>query len=127
MRHPRSLYMTDAIVALEGAQNPAAFGNYPRLLQYARDFKLQSLEETVHKMTGAPAQRFGLADRGTLRKGCAADITVFDWNAVRDNNTVAKTDQTPTGIERVFINGVPVHGPQPLPGQPPAGRVGRVL
>lgn len=103
--HPLSLFQTDATVATQGTQNPACFGNFPRILQYARDFNLLSLEQVVHKMTGAAAERFKMSDRGLLKKGMAADITVFNWDSVRDNNTDTKTDQTPTGIETVFING----------------------
>ena len=107
MQHPASLFQTDTGVALTGVQNPAAFGNYPRFLQYARDFRLLGLEEVIHKMTGAAADRFHIDDRGRLQRNLAADITVFDWNEVKDNNTTEKTDQTPTGIEHVFINGQP--------------------
>jgi N-acyl-D-amino-acid deacylase len=112
MQHPASLFQTDTEVARTGVQNPAAFGNFPRFLQYARDFGLLGLEEVVHKMTGAAAERFRIAGRGLLRKGFAADITVFDWMKVRDNTTTEKTDEAPTGIEHVFINGQPalVHG-----------------
>jgi N-acyl-D-amino-acid deacylase len=105
MRHPASLFMTDAIVAPEGVQNPAAFGNFPRFLQYARDYSLISLEEAVHKMTGASAERFEIEGRGILKDGYAADITVFDWKNVRDNNTEKTTNARPDGIEMVFING----------------------
>ena len=56
-------------------------------------------------MTGATAERFGVTDRGFLRKGAPADVTVFDWNTVKDNNTVSETSNAPTGIEYVFING----------------------
>jgi N-acyl-D-amino-acid deacylase len=107
MQHPASLFQTDATVGRTGAQNPAAFGNFPRLLQYARDFRLLSLEEVVHKMTGAAAERFSIMHRGVLRKGYAADVTVFDWDNVRDNNTTESTSEAPTGIEYVFINGQP--------------------
>jgi len=107
MRHPASLFQTDTEVALAGVQNPAAYGNFPRLLQYSRDFQLLSLEEVIHKMTGAAAERFFIKDRGLLRKNFAADITVFDWNNVKDNNTPEKTSEAPTGIEHVFINGQP--------------------
>ena len=107
MQHPASLFQTDTEVARSGLQNPAAFGNFPLFLQYARDFGLLSLEEVIHKMTGAAAERFSIKDRGVLRKNFAADITVFDWNNVKDNNTTEKTDETPTGIEHVFINGQP--------------------
>ena len=105
MRHPASLFMTDAIVAPEGVQNPAAFGNFPRFLQYARDYSLISLEEAVHKMTGASAERFQIKGRGLLENGRAADITVFDWKNVKDNNTEKRTNARPDGIEMVFING----------------------
>jgi N-acyl-D-amino-acid deacylase len=57
-------------------------------------------------MTGANAERFGLADRGVLRKGKAADITVFDPRRVRDNTTPQATDRLPSGVRYVLINGV---------------------
>lgn len=103
--HPACLFMTDSVVSLQGVQNPASFGTFPLLLQYARDRKLLSLEETVHKMTGASAERLKVSDRGLLREDLAADITVFDWENVKDNNTVTETDLAPAGIEAVFING----------------------
>jgi len=105
MKHPASLYMTDATPTLEGVQNPGAYGNFPRFLQFARDFGIQSMEEAVHKMTGASAERFNVKERGVLRNGYAADITVFDWKMVKDNNTDEKTNMTPSGIEHVFMNG----------------------
>jgi N-acyl-D-amino-acid deacylase len=103
--HPSCLFMTDSTVSVAGLQNPASFGSFPLVLQYARDRKLTSLEGVVRKITGATAERFNLKDRGFLKKDYAADITVFDWQKVRDNNTVTKTDQAPSGIEAVFING----------------------
>ena len=108
MKYPNCLFMTDAVVWPQGVQNPAAFGAFPLLLQYARDRKLLSLEEAVHKMTGASAERLDMKDRGLLKAGLAADVTVFDWSAVRDNNTVKDTDNAPAGIEAVFMNGVQV-------------------
>jgi len=103
--HPACLFMTDSVVSAEGVQNPASFGAFPLLLQYARDRKLASLEESVRKMTGASAERLNVKDRGLLRPGLAADITVFDWENVKDNNTVTETNMAPTGIEAVFMNG----------------------
>jgi N-acyl-D-amino-acid deacylase len=110
MKRPVSLFMTDAWIEPEGQQNPGAFGTFPRFLQLARDKKLLSLEETVHKMTGACASRFDIKCRGILKEGMAADITVFDWNTVKDNTTVEQPAQAPTGIEFVFINGTQVLG-----------------
>jgi N-acyl-D-amino-acid deacylase len=103
--HPASLFMTDAWVEKTGVQNPSAFGCFPRFLEWTRDKKLISLEETVRKMTGAVAERFSVKDRGFLKKGLAADVTVFDPVAVKDNNTLAETSNAPSGIEMVFING----------------------
>ncbi|MBU3915642.1 amidohydrolase family protein [bacterium] len=106
--HPASLFQTDATVLLEGVQNPAAFGCFPRILQYSRDFKLLSIEEVIHKMSGAAAERFGIQDRGILAANKAADILIFDPKNVKDNNTDTKTAETPSGIDYVFINGEPV-------------------
>ena len=105
MKHPASMYMTDATIFTGGSQNPAAYGNFPRFLEFARDNRLQALEEAVHKMTGASAARFQIKGRGLLDKGYAADITIFDWGTVKNNNTPEDAEQAPTGIEAVFING----------------------
>ena len=105
MRHPGSLFMTDALPDLQGVQNPASSGNFPRFFQLAREKKIISLEEAVYKMSGATAERYGIKDRGFLREGLSADITVFDWKNIRDNNTLTETGKTPSGIEAVFING----------------------
>ncbi len=105
MRHPASLFMTDAWVEGAGVQNPAAFGCFPRFLEWARDKSLLTTEEVVRKMTGATAERFSVKDRGFLKKGLAADVTVFDPVGVKDNNTLTETANAPTGIELVFING----------------------
>ncbi|OPL12541.1 MAG: hypothetical protein AVO39_11600, partial [delta proteobacterium MLS_D] len=105
MRHSASIFMTDAIPAPEGIQNPALSGNYPRFLQWARDRKIIALEEAARKMSGAVAERYGIRDRGFLKAGLAADIAVIDWNNIRDNNTIKETANQPSGVEAVFING----------------------
>jgi N-acyl-D-amino-acid deacylase len=105
MKHPASLFMTDSWVEKDGLQNPASCGCFPRFLQIARERKVLSLEQAVNKMTKATADRFCIKDRGVLKEGAAADITVFNWDTVRDNNTLAVTNARPSGIEHVFING----------------------
>jgi N-acyl-D-amino-acid deacylase len=110
MRHPASLFMTGAWVEREGVQNPAAFGAFPRLLQLTRDQRLMPVEEAVRKMSGAAAERFRLDGRGVLKEGCAADITVFDWEGIADNTTRADTSEAPSGIDYVFVNGVKIIG-----------------
>ncbi|MDF2672196.1 MAG: N-acyl-D-amino-acid deacylase [Clostridiales bacterium] len=105
MKHPASIFMTDAWLETEGIQNPASYGCFPRFLQIARESKILSLEETIKKMTYSAAERLGIKDRGLLKKGYAADVTVFDWENICDNNSLKETDKTPSGIEHVFING----------------------
>jgi len=86
--------------------HPRGWGTYPRILgRYVRDEHLLSLETAVNKMTGAPAARVGLRDRGLLREGMFADITIFDPNKVIDRATFESPNQHPVGIEYVLING----------------------
>jgi len=99
------------------------FGNFPRFFQLAREKRLIPLEEAVRKMSGATAERYGIKDRGFLRKGLAADITVIDWNRIRDNNTLTETSQAPTGIAAVFINGRQVLNQGKVDGSIRAGRI----
>lgn len=77
----------------------------------------------MHKMSGASAERFGLRNRGFLEKGAAADITVFDWHTVHDNNTRTVTDRKPTGIEHVFSNGEQVMAEGRVEANATAGKV----
>jgi len=70
-----------------------------------RDEKLLSLETAIHKMTAAPAARVGLRDRGLIREGMFADVTVFDPRTVIDRATFESPNQYPTGIEYVLVNG----------------------
>jgi N-acyl-D-amino-acid deacylase len=86
--------------------HPRGWGSYPRILgRYVRDEKLLSLETAIHKMTGAPAARVGLRDRGLIREGMFADITVFDPAKVIDRATFESPNQYPIGIEYVLVNG----------------------
>jgi dihydroorotase/N-acyl-D-amino-acid deacylase len=92
---------------LSGSKShPRGWGSYPRVLsRYVRDERLLTLEQAVHKMTGQPAARVGLKDRGVLRAGAFADITVFDPARVRDLATFEQPNQYPEGIEYVVVNG----------------------
>src|ERR1044072_3201915 len=85
---------------------PRGWGSYPRIVgRYVRDEKLLTLEEAVHKMSGAPAARVGLKERGLIREGMFADITVFDPAKVMDTATFESPNQYPIGIEYVMVNG----------------------
>ncbi|MFN9255235.1 MAG: amidohydrolase family protein, partial [Gemmatimonas sp.] len=93
----------------EGPQHPRLWGTFPRVLgHYARERGLFTLEQAVHKMTGLTARRFGLAGRGLLQPGAAADITVFDPATVADRATFEAPHQYPVGIPHVFVSGVAV-------------------
>ena len=92
---------------LSGSKShPRGWGSYPRILgRYVREQKLLALENAIHKMTGAPAARVGLKDRGLLKEGMFADIAVFDPNTVIDRATFESPNQYPVGIEYVLVNG----------------------
>lgn len=86
--------------------HPRGWGTYPRILgRYVREERLLSLETAIHKMTGGPAARVGLRDRGLLREGMFADITIFNPETVLDRATFENPNQYPTGIEYVLVNG----------------------
>jgi N-acyl-D-amino-acid deacylase len=106
LQHPRAAIETDAFSLGRGKPHPALYGSFPKVLgQYVRDERLMTLEEAVRKMTSLSAERFGLKDRGLLREGYWADITVFDPETVLDNTTYLEPDSPPSGIEYVLVNG----------------------
>ncbi|MDW8365441.1 MAG: D-aminoacylase [Abditibacteriales bacterium] len=89
-----------------GKPHPRSYGTFPRVLgRYVRDEKVMSLEEAIYKMTGLPAAKLGLKDRGVLAVGKAADVCVFNPDAVIDRADFANPHQYPDGIELVIVNG----------------------
>ena len=99
---PNCLYMTDAWVEDHGVQNPAIYDCFPKFLRDSLLGSGDTLPATVRRMTGAAADRFMLKDRGYVKEGCFADLTVFDEDVIK----AATPDQTKSfGIEKVFING----------------------
>ena len=90
----------------ESKSHPRGWGTFARILgHYVRDERLLTLEEAVRKMTSQPASRVGLLDRGILRPGMAADITVFDPATIRDVATFADPNHYAVGVKHVFVNG----------------------
>ena len=90
----------------ESKSHPRAFGTFARILgKYVRDEKVLRLEEAVRKMTSQPAARVHLQDRGILRPGMAADITVFDPATIRDVSTFEDPMHYSIGIRHVLVNG----------------------
>ncbi len=110
LSHPSCLFETDAVHRRKGFPNPAGQGAFPRVLgEYSRRRGLFSLEDAVHRMTAASADRFGLSDRGRIQAGLAADLVVFDAELVDDARSLgAALDSPPRGIEHVFLNGAQV-------------------
>ena len=89
--------------------HPRGFGTFPRILgRYVRQDSVISLEFAIRKMTSLAAQRVGINDRGLLRPGMYADITVFDPATIIDRATFEQPSQLATGVTYVFVNGVPV-------------------
>ena len=90
----------------ESTSHPRAWGSFPRILgRYVRDEHLLTLEDAIRKMTSRPAGRVGLADRGILRPGMMADITVFDPATIRDVATFDDPNRYSTGVKWVIVNG----------------------
>ena len=86
--------------------HPRAYGNFPRLLaRYTRDLRLEPLEQTIRKMTSLPAQIMRIEDRGVLRPGMWADVTLFDYAKVRDVATFEDPNRYSEGIRYVIVNG----------------------
>ncbi len=111
LNHPLSIPISDGFaLAPYGPSSrptmPRSYGTFPRVLgRYARDWGIFPLEVAVQKMTSIPAQRMGMMERGNLRPGLYADITVFDPETVLDRETYQNSHTFPSGIEYVIVNG----------------------
>src|SRR5215470_8870680 len=105
-RHRLSAFCTDAEDYGRGLPHPAAYGAFARILsKYVREDCALSLEEAVRKMTSYPARIFGLKDRGVIRPGAFADLTIFDPGRVNDRASFEKPRREAAGIEMVIVNG----------------------
>ena len=108
----------------DAAPHPRLWGSFPRVLgHYSRGLNLFPLETAVHKMTGLTARTFGLAGRGELKAGFAADIAIFDGDEVDEAATFARPIQAAKGIDTVVVNGEVVW----RGGKPTGARPGMVL
>jgi N-acyl-D-amino-acid deacylase len=112
LAHPQVMIGSDgsALAAsgelAQGMPHPRNYGTFPRVLgRYSRDEGVLALEQAIYKMTGLPARRLGLADRGVIRVGARADLVVFDPRTVEDRATYEAPHQYPRGIEHVLVNG----------------------
>jgi N-acyl-D-aspartate/D-glutamate deacylase len=106
LQHPWVMIASDGGM---DTKHPRSAGTFPRALgYYVREQKVIPLERAIRKMTGLPAARIGFKERGTLFKGAAADIVVFDPLKVRDQSTPDNPFAPSTGIRYVFVNGTMV-------------------
>ncbi len=112
MRHPQTMIASDGSLTFpgNGVPHPRAYGTFPRVLgHYVREERVLTLPQAVHKMTGMPAARLGLAgQRGCVAVGCYADITLFDAAEVGSPATFTAPHQYAEGIPFVIVNGVVV-------------------
>ena len=93
----------------KGKPHPRWYGTFPRVLgKYVREEKVLALEEAVKKMTSLNAVKLGIEDRGLLKAGKKADVTIFSAERVIDKATFENPHQYPEGIEYVIVNGTPV-------------------
>jgi N-acyl-D-amino-acid deacylase len=108
IKHPLTSHASDgAITEFDvGNPHPRNYGTFPRVLRlYVREKGILSFEEAIRKMTSLPAGRLGLKDRGRIKKGCFADITIIDPSSVKDTASWQKPHNYPTGIPYVLVNG----------------------
>ncbi|MFE6968166.1 amidohydrolase family protein [Isoptericola sp. NPDC057653] len=108
MRHRVHCGGSDAIL-VGGRPHPRAWGTFPRYLaRYVRELGVLTLEDCVHHLTGRPAARLKLTDRGLVRPGYAADLVLLDPDTVQDNATFEDPRRQASGIDLVLVDGAPV-------------------
>jgi N-acyl-D-amino-acid deacylase len=106
LKHPASMIGSDGLPN-DPRPHPRLWGTFPRVLgYYCRDQGIFSLAQAVHKMTGMPAERFGLAGRGRISEGVHADMVLFDPETIRDTATFSDPIRRAEGIAGVWVNGV---------------------
>jgi N-acyl-D-amino-acid deacylase len=105
--HPLGLVILDAISQRKGIPMPSVYATFPHLLgRFVRQEQALSLEQAVHKLTGLPASILGLRDRGLLKEGAYADVTIFDAGNVQGAASYLQArPEPPRGIEYVMVNG----------------------
>jgi len=106
LAHPATMIGSDGLPR-DPRPHPRLWGTFPRVLgRYCREERLVSLPEAVRKMTGLPAQRFGLTGRGFIREGYSADLVLFDADKIIDTATFSDPGRAAVGIAGVWVNGV---------------------
>jgi N-acyl-D-amino-acid deacylase len=89
-----------------GKPHPRSYGTFSRVIRkYVNESPVLSIEEAIYKMTGLPAQKLQLINRGLLEEGCFADITIFDQKTIAEKATFTKPHSYSKGIKHVIVNG----------------------
>ncbi|HXU58208.1 MAG TPA: amidohydrolase family protein, partial [Verrucomicrobiae bacterium] len=105
LAHPHSMIGSDGIPGGRST-HPRLWGSFPRVLgHYARDLGILTLEEAIRKMTSLPAEQFGLAGRGHIAPGMAADLVLFDPVTVKDRASFEHPTTPSEGIRATIVNG----------------------
>jgi N-acyl-D-amino-acid deacylase len=105
LNHPLAIIISDGFY-VKGRPHPRLHGTFPELLgNLCRDRGWLKIETAIHKITGFPAERFGIEDRGFLRPGYVADITVFDPLKIRSHSTYSDPEREPEGVRYVMREG----------------------
>ncbi len=108
MKYPFTMIASDGEIPTfgQGAPHPRSYGTNVRVLgRYVRELHTITLEDAVHKMSGLPAQRLKLYDRGLIRPGMKADLAIFDPATVADTATFEKPHSYAAGVKYVIVNG----------------------
>ena len=123
LQHPATMIGSDGLPN-DPLPHPRLWGTFPRVLgHYCREEGVFPLAQAMHKMTGLPARRFGLAGRGSIAVGSHADLVLFDPLTIRDTATFSNPISAAEGIAAVWVNGVLAY----QDGQPTGQRSGRFV
>lgn len=109
LRYPFTMIVSDGGIPAFGKEmpHPRNYGTFARILgRYVREKKVLTLEDAVHRMSGLPARRFGLQDRGLISPGMKADLVLFDPAKVSDKSDYLHPHQYSVGVDSVWVNGV---------------------
>lgn len=126
LKHPTTMVASDGGIPRPGvgAPHPRNYGSFARIIaRYVRELEVLSMEEAIHKMSGLPAQRLGLDNRGVLKEGAIADLAVIQLDSLQDHATFEDPHQYATGVLHVFVSGEAVL----MDGEVTGNKPGKVL